>query len=106
MSKTEKDKYTIRGKKKISVRLSENDLEGLEKVRLSGEFKDISEAVRWVIHFTVAMLRIIPLAVIEGFTRTDTKMEKVKQDDTMEKPLRDFIKQDMNGVSDPDTKHQ
>ena len=86
VSKTEKDKYTIRGKKKISVRLSENDLEGLEKVRVSGDFKDISEAVRWVIHFTIAMLRIIPLAVVEGFTRTDAETEGIKQDDTMEKP--------------------
>ena len=84
MSKTEKDKYTIRGKKRITVRLSENDLEGLEKVRVSGDFKDISEAVRWVIHFTIAMLRIIPLAVVEGFTRTDAEMEEVEPDDTME----------------------
>lgn len=84
MSKTEKDKYTIRGKKRITVRLSENDLEGLEKIRVSGEFKDISEAVRWVIHFTVAMLRIIPLALVEGFTRTDAETESVKQDDTMD----------------------
>jgi len=84
MSKTEKDKYTIRGKKKISVRLSENDLEGLEKVRVSGDFKDISEAVRWVIHFTIAMLRIIPLAVVEGFTRTDAEMKEVEPDDTVE----------------------
>ncbi len=86
MSKTEKDKFTIRGKKKISVRLSENDIKGLEKVRVSGDFKDISEAVRWVIHFTVAMLRIIPLALMEGFTRTDAEAEEVKQDDTLEKP--------------------
>jgi len=84
MSKTEKDKYTIRGKTKLSVRLSENDLEGLEKVRVSGDFKDISEAVRWVIHFTIAMLRIIPLAVVEGFTRTDAEMEEVEPDDTLE----------------------
>ena len=84
MSKTEKDKYSVRGKTKLSVRLSENDLEGLEKVRVSGDFKDISEAVRWVIHFTIAMLRIIPLAVVEGFTRTDAETEGIKQDDTME----------------------
>ena len=84
MSKTEKDKYSVRGKTKLSVRLSENDLEGLEKVRVSGDFKDISEAVRWVIHFTIAMLRIIPLAVVEGFTRTDAEMEEVKPDDTVE----------------------
>ncbi len=92
MSKTEKDKYTIRGKKRITVRLSENDLEGLEKIRVSGEFKDISEAVRWVIHFTVAMLRIIPLALIEGFMRTDAENEGVKQDDTMEKPAEEVQK--------------
>jgi len=92
MSKTEKDKYSVRGKTKLSVRLSENDLEGLEKVRVSGDFKDISEAVRWVIHFTIAMLRIIPLAVVEGFTRTDAEMEEVKPDDTMEKPAEETQK--------------
>lgn len=92
MSKTEKDKYTIRGKKKISVRLSENDLEGLEKVRVSGDFVDTSTAVRWVIHFTVAMLRIIPLAVIEGFTRTDAGMEEVKPDDQMDASTQEVQK--------------
>jgi len=94
MSKTEKDKYTIRGRKKLSVRLSENDLEGLEKIRVSGEFKDISEAVRWVIHFTVAMLRIIPLAVVEGFARTDAGTEEIIQDDKMEKPTEKVSDQD------------
>lgn len=78
MSKTEKDKYTIRGKKRLSARLSENDLEGLEKVRVSGDFEDTSTAVRWCIHFTVAMLRIIPLAVIEGFTRTEAENDQME----------------------------
>ncbi len=92
MSKTEKDKYSVRGKKKLSVRLSGNDLVGLEKIRVSGDFKDISETVRWVIHFTVAMLRIIPLAIMEGFTRTDAETEEVKPDDTMEKPAEEVQK--------------
>ncbi len=92
MSKTEKDKYSVRGKKRLSARLSDNDLEGLEKIRISGDFEDTSTAVRWVIHFTVAMLRIIPLALIEGFMRTDAENEGAKQDDTMEKPAEEVQK--------------
>lgn len=81
MSKTDKDKYVIRGKKRFTVRLSENDVQGLEKIRVSGDFVDTSEAVRWVIHFTVAMLRIIPLALMEGFMRTEDKETEVGTDD-------------------------
>jgi hypothetical protein len=74
-----------KNKDRISIRLSEADMSGLKKIQLSGEFEEMSSALRWCIHFTVAMLRIIPLAVIEGFMRT----EEGDTNDQMEEPAKE-----------------
>uniref|UniRef100_A0A6H1ZHZ3 Uncharacterized protein n=1 Tax=viral metagenome TaxID=1070528 RepID=A0A6H1ZHZ3_9ZZZZ len=71
-----------KGKDRITVRLSESDLKGLSKIQSSGDFTEISEAVRWCIHFSVALMRLIPIAILNSFV--DTEVEEVKPDDTME----------------------
>lgn len=71
-----------KGKDRITVRLSESDLKGLSKIQSSGDFTEISEAVRWCIHFSVALMRLIPIAILNSFV--DTEVEEVKPDDTMD----------------------
>lgn len=79
-----------KGKDRITVRLSESDLKGLSKIQSSGDFTEISEAVRWCIHFSVALMRLIPIAILNSFV--DTEVEEVKPDDTMEKPAEEVQK--------------
>jgi hypothetical protein len=56
---------------RITVRLSANDLKGLDKIRASGDFEDMSASVRWCIHFSVALLKAIPVALINSFVETN-----------------------------------
>lgn len=62
----------------ITARLSESDLTGLQKIQKSGEFQEMSSALRWCIHFSIAMLRIIPAAVIETCLVTETENDKME----------------------------
>jgi len=70
----------------ITARLSESDMTGLEKIKESGGFEEISSALRWCIHFTVAMMRTIPAAVIEAVIVTE-------EDDQVEENTGEVLKQ-------------
>ncbi len=58
---------------RITIRLSAADMRGLDKIRTSGDFEDMSTSVRWCIHFSVAMLKSIPAAIASSFSETDTE---------------------------------
>lgn len=76
------------GKERITVRLSEADMSGLNKIKSSGDFEDMSASVRFCIHFSVALLRAIPAALINSFVETNTAKsdEEVVKNDPMEEP--------------------
>lgn len=75
---------------RITVRLSANDLKGLDKIKASGDFEDMSASVRFCIHFSVALLRSIPQALINSFIETETVEEK--KDDSLEVPPQEVPK--------------
>ncbi len=66
-----RERHKIRGQEKLTVRLSESDMNGLEKIRASCDFEDMSAAVRWCIHFASVILKIIPVAVATSFVETE-----------------------------------
>jgi len=77
-----------KGNERITVRLSQHDMNGLKKIKMSGEFDEVSSALRWCIHFTVAMLRVIPAAIIESFMITEATEENTQEispNDTLER---------------------
>lgn len=70
-----------KSKDRITVRLSESDLKGLYKVQSSGDFSEMSEAVRWCIHFSIAIMKLIPVAVVNSFVGIeDTRVLEEKHD--------------------------
>lgn len=88
------------GKERITVRLSNSDIKGLSKIQASGDFEDMSASVRWCLHFTLTMMRMIPAAIMNSFVQTEQEPEpeakpeqeaeqevpEIKPDDSMEKP--------------------
>jgi len=67
-------------KERITVRLNATDMNGLKKIQSSGDLEDISTTIRWCIHFSVFLLKIIPAAIIESFVIT----EATEENDTLE----------------------
>lgn len=56
---------------RITVRLSSADMKGLRKILASGDFEEVSTAIRWCIHFSVVMMKLVPAALIESFAMTE-----------------------------------
>lgn len=79
---------------RITVRLSANDLKGLDKIKVSGDFEDMSATLRWCIHFTTTMLRSIPAAIINSFAASEEeeKKKEMKKDDSLEVPPQEVPK--------------
>lgn len=75
----------------ITIRLSGSDLTGLNKIQSSGDFEEMSSTLRFCIHFTVAMLKVIPAAVIEAFMVTEQERndEMENSTDTIPKQAED-----------------
>ncbi len=66
------------GNERITVRLSNADMRGLDKIRASGDFEDMSASVRFCIHFTVSLMKVIPAAIVTSISETEeTFCEKV-----------------------------
>lgn len=84
----QKENKMGRDKDRITVRLSSADLKGLSKIQASGDFDEMSDAVRWCLHFTLTMMRMIPAAIINSFVESEEteKKIKIKKDDSLEKP--------------------
>lgn len=81
-------------KDRITVRLSEADLKGLNKIQASGDFGEMSAAVRFCIHFTISLMKVIPAALVASFSNTDADTEKeINKDDPLEKPTEEVPKQ-------------
>ncbi|MDP2754424.1 MAG: hypothetical protein Q8P40_08550 [Nitrospirota bacterium] len=78
------------GNERMTVRLSASDLRGLGKIKASGDFEDMSAAVRWCIHFSVALLRAIPAAITNSFVETEIVEEK--KDDSLENTSQEVPK--------------
>ncbi len=55
---------------RISMRISDNDLNNLFTIKKSGDFKDESEAIRFCITFSNIILNMIPAAVAETYITT------------------------------------
>jgi len=75
----------------ITIRLSSSDMTGLNKIQSSGDFEEMSSTLRWCIHFTVAMLRVIPAAVIEAFMETESQKNDQMEKGTNEVPNKTEI---------------
>lgn len=91
-----KHRTTIRGKERISIRLSAADISGLQKIQASGDFEDMSATVRWCIHFTLTMMRMVPAALIDSFMGTDEPshdIQELRSDDSLEKPAEEVSEQ-------------
>lgn len=52
---------------RMSLRVSDNDLNNLYTVRKAGDFKDDSESIRFCISFTNIVLNMLPAAIVESF---------------------------------------
>lgn len=55
---------------RISIRISNNDLNNLFSVKKSGDFKDDSEAIRFCITFSNIILNMLPAAIAESYIET------------------------------------
>jgi len=78
-------------KDRITVRLSAYDLKGLDRIRASCDFEDMSASVRFCIHFTTSLMKVIPAAIVTSLSETDAETEK--KYDPMEKPAEEVPKQ-------------
>jgi len=72
------------GNERITVRLSSGDMAGLKKIQASGDFEEMGAAVRWCLHFTVAVLKVLPAAIAVSFVESEEAEKEVKTDDTLE----------------------
>lgn len=57
--------------KPLVVRVSENDIKQLRKIRECGDWDNDSAAIRFCIRFTKTMFAVLPAALVENFVQVD-----------------------------------
>lgn len=65
---------------RITLRFSSKEKSVMEQIQTSGDFEDLSTTIRFCIHFTNTILKILPESIGISFLETEEK-----EDDSLKK---------------------
>lgn len=64
---------------RITLRLSQKESSVISKIQSSGDFENTSTTIRFCVHFTNTLLKLLPESIGESFLETETNIENEKE---------------------------